>query len=208
MNANQANSTIQQPAHFEYPVGKSDRRIAVTGNDDFLMIRIRRASSFWQPTTLVAIILIVLPIAGGTFFIGIWGGYNVVAHQSAWNIRSEMGSFIFFILISLAVLLATFLSACKTTIIIANRERLVIRTRWLIFHLQKDIPVTVINGFFANEGLLPILGRNGRRELLSHDLYVVREFGKTSRLFRTVRLPASYVQAIASALSKFYKAGV
>lgn len=177
-----------------------DRRISVVRTAELLVIRIRRASTFWQPVTLVAVFGILLPIVGCA--VGADVIFLLHSVRQGHLLRGGSALVVISLMLSPAVCL-TFLAACKTTLLIAEPDSLVIQTRWLSLKRAREFAATDIATFEARESLL----RDGHGGAVAvYELWLIQTNDSQKPVFKSVRINRNQMNQLARTLAAFYQA--
>ncbi len=154
--------------------------MTVVRTTDLLIIRIRRASTFWPPVTLIAVFGILLPIVCGV----VGTGVVFLLHSF------RQGQFL-----SGVSALAT---AC---LLIAEPIRLLVQTQWLFPKRTRALTNSDIKTFETRERLLWDSYGGAVRV---YELWLIQTSGPQPLLFKTVRISRARMNQLAVAFASFH----
>ncbi len=194
---------IQPIDRLCYPSDHPDRRVTTTQRDGTLLIKVRRTSTFWQPVTLVAVVLIEAPILALAFALGAFAINGMMVDRLGqyvgpgfWNSAAMLG-------IASLVLLATVLAATKGVVIIAKPQGLAAFTTFLWRRHPLSVEAGEIAAFGVHEFIVPgTFIYSG--SVTFHELVVETKSRDMRRLLCTTRLSQQQVGALATQLRRFY----
>ncbi len=187
---------------LSYPADYPDRRISIREQDGTLVITVRRTSSFWQPTTLTAILLIEIPILTLAFTLGLVSLYGLILDKPGHYAGPGFLSTATVLGISSAVLLVTMLAAKKGVIITAEPLGLTVYTTFFWHRRRLRLPAADIVTFGVRQSTVgSFLGETGA---VLHDLVVETKSRGDCALFRTLRLSEQQVGTLATYLRRLY----
>ena len=185
-----------------YPAACRDQRISTTERDGTLLIRVRRVSTFWQPATLFAVVLVEAPILVLAFALGIWELHGITVDHPGHYGGPSLAYTAAILGIATTVLLVTILAAIKGATITAKPRALTTRTTFFVWSKRRmHIPADDIISFGVRQSAIydSIGGAVPFRDLAVE----TKSRGRRSAL-RTCRLSQQQVGALATRLRQFY----
>ncbi|HMD53232.1 MAG TPA: hypothetical protein VKJ65_01620 [Phycisphaerae bacterium] len=193
---------IDSPAKGDFPELPEDGRVKFSQANDTLVISVIRSSIFWQPTTLIAVWLILFPLA---VVLTIWvvvlaaGGPDLARRFLSWE--PPLPWIIVGAVIPWLALGAAILAGTKTVEFIADRDRFRMQTRWLFLKKSRSWSVADLRDFSYDEYFAPSKSGGG---VLWRKVYLMPRKGHAELVFETARLPFEHMNFIAAALRHYY----
>ncbi len=198
---NNASTPGQWIDHLCYPTDGPDRRISITSRDGTLFLKVRRTSTFWQPTTLVAVALIEVPILTLALALGGWALHGMIVDLPGRYTGPGLGDTIMLLGLASTILIVTILAATKGTSIIAKPQDLTTFTTFFWRKRAFSLAVADIVTFGVRQSTISdLLGGN----LVIHDLVVETKSRVPRSLLSTTRLSQQQIGALATHLRRFY----
>lgn len=186
---------------LNYPVDYPDRRISILEQGGTLLIKVCRTSTFWQPTTLTAIILIEIPILAIAFTLGIWSWHEMTVNRPGHYSGPGPGATTTLLAIASAILLTTILAAMKGALIMASPQGLTVYSTFFWRRRRLKLPTNEIATFGVFQpAIYPSLGG----AVAFHCLTVETKLGDHLYALRTCRLSQQQIGSLATRLRQFY----
>ncbi|HTV47754.1 MAG TPA: hypothetical protein VMG59_04855 [Phycisphaerae bacterium] len=185
----------------DLPEAPADGRVQATHTGGNLIIKIKRSSVFWQPTTLIAVWLLLFPLV---IFMTAWVVYLLIGKGDLARRFLSWEPSLPWIIVGAAVTWLAFfcalISAVKTVEFIADREKVRVQMRWLFFKKSCSWSVEDLRDFSYDE----YVGQGKSGGVLWRAIYLLPRKGHAVLLFQTARLPFEHMNYIAIVLRHFY----